>query len=147
MALMNGDNRSLIWAGVGLGVLLLAATAVVLGADSVTDLDPDSPEGVVQRYVNALIEGDEQAALALKAVSDDGCFGEPDPKDFRLTLSDVEVNGSRATVEVGIARSGGDPPFDQYSYVRDEQFELIQVGSDWRVAETPFDFRICEGTR
>lgn len=140
---MNSGNRSLVVAAIGLVVLVIAAVAAVVGTGSVADLDPESPEGVVQRYVQAILDGDDDTALALLVDPERDCF-ERERDDFRMTLAGVEIDGDRAEVEVSITRGGGDPPFDGYPYATEDVFDLRRIDEDWRISEAPWQFQICE---
>ncbi len=54
-AARSSGNRILLWAGAVIGVLLAAAAAVTYTRD--VALDPETPEGVVQSYLSAVIDG------------------------------------------------------------------------------------------
>jgi len=54
-AARSSGNRILLWAGAVIGVLLAAAAAVTYTRD--VALDPETPEGVVQSYLSAMIDG------------------------------------------------------------------------------------------
>lgn len=140
---MKQINRPLVLAGAGLLVLVIAAVAAVVGTRGVADFDPESPEGVVQRYVQAILDGDDERALALLVDPESECY-DREREDFRMTLADVEVDGDRAEVEVTITRGGGDPPFDGYPYATEDVFDLRRVGDDWRISGAPWQFQICE---
>ena len=63
---LSPDVRILIWAGVAVALLLVAA--VVLSFVKSPQLEADSPEGVVQRYLQAVVEG--RRSLARSYLSD-----------------------------------------------------------------------------
>lgn len=140
----GGPDRPLIIGGVViLTVLLLAVIAIVAGGRTV-ELDPDSPEGVVQRYTQAVIDGDLATAEALMVDGRD-CERFEDPyidNDLRVTLGDVRVTGDSAVVEVTVGYGGGDP-FSPYDYSDRSRFLLRESDGAWLIDETPWPFWTC----
>lgn len=129
-------------------VLVVAAVVVVLTGPRISDLDPDSPEGVVQRFVQAMIDGDEDLASSLVAYDEGDCT--PMPPDamngdesIRITLGDVRVSGDDADVDITITRSGGGP-LDPYEWSDDLTFDLGRVDGAWLIERAPWPFQICE---
>ncbi len=126
---------------------MVAAVVVVLTGPSISDLDPDSPEGVVQRYLQASIDGDEDLMRELAVVEDD-CTPLPpdfraDDETFRATLGTVDVDGDDADVEVTITRSGGGA-LDRYEWSETVEFDLVLVDGRWLVESAPWPYRVCE---
>lgn len=137
------DRPLLVGAVVILVVLALAVIAIAVGGRTIS-LDPDSPEGVVQRYTQAVIDGDRPTAEALLA-DGDRCDSYQDPymdTDIRVTLGDVRITGDTAVVEVTVGYGGGDP-FAPYDYSDRSRFLLTNVDGAWLIDETPWPFWIC----
>jgi hypothetical protein len=137
------DRPLLVGAVVILVVLALAVIAIVVGGRTIS-LDPDSPEGVVQRYTQAVIDGDRPAAESLLA-DGDTCDSYQDPyidNDIRVTLGDVRITGDTAVVGVTIGYGGGDP-FAPYDFSDRSRFLLTNTDGAWLIDETPWPFMIC----
>jgi hypothetical protein len=103
----GGRDRPLIIGGaVILAVVLLAVIAIAMGGRTVT-LDADSPEGVVQRYTQAVIDGDLSTAEDLLVDSRE-CERFEDPYidgDLRVTLGDVSRSPSATAAAIRSLRT------------------------------------------
>ncbi|QTV79407.1 nuclear transport factor 2 family protein [Microbacterium sp. NIBRBAC000506063] len=128
-------------------VIVVVALVVVLTRGGAAPLDESSPEGVVQRYVQAVIDGDMAGAeqylhpeLTEKCDTLEGY----QPGDVRVTLRRTVERGDTATVDVIIVHSGGSGLFGPSEYQSDDRFALKRDGDAWRITETPWEFTICE---
>ncbi|HAX25270.1 MAG TPA: hypothetical protein DCX80_09550, partial [Chloroflexi bacterium] len=139
---------------VGGGVLAIAALAVAvivaIGGPKTAEYDPASPEGVVQRYLEAARIGDDNAVRellserALRQLDADGIHDKYRPaplEDNRLvTLQRTVVQGDHATVWLRIESPGGSGlSLDRYSWTM--PVPLVRENGNWRVDEpyaTPF---------
>jgi hypothetical protein len=144
----RSSERPLIVAASVVAVLVVAAVVVVLTGPRISDLDPASPEGVVQRYVQAAIDGDEDLMSTLVAYGADDCtpvtsglLGGDD--SIRVTLGDVRVSGDDADVDITVTRSGGGP-LDPYEWSDYLTFDLARVDGVWLIERAPWPFQICE---
>jgi hypothetical protein len=111
---MKSSNRALAVFGAVIGILALTALVLVLikGNSPVELLPEDSPQGVVQRYMIAIDEGDYAAAWGYLAPRPDGeklaydawlrsvMAPSSGSSSYRATLGDTSVSGDSATVEV-----------------------------------------------
>lgn len=138
-------DRPLMIGGIVILVVVALAIAVVIGGGRTATLDPASPEGVVQRYVSALLSGDTAAAISLATDIDDCEFQiqEPLEDDLRVTLGTVDIQGDRAVVDVSISWPSGDPVLDPYSSSQRARFHLIQVNGEWMIENSPWPFWVC----
>lgn len=141
-------DRTLLAAGAVVAILVVAAIVVVLTGDRVVDLDPSTPEGVVQQYMNHALDDDEDEALALTTLDPDDCTRmraevSYDRESVRIVLGDVDVSGDDADVDVTITRSSGDP-LDTHQWSEDVTFELVRVDGGWKIDEAPWPFVVCE---
>ncbi|MDE2765773.1 MAG: hypothetical protein OXI25_05000 [Chloroflexota bacterium] len=154
-------NRWLWGAGVGVAVLALAAVIVALTVNRGVDaLDPDTPEGVVQRYLQAIAGGEYEDAygfLSDEAQADcaaDGFIESLDRRGyyreirFSARLTDVRMRGDSATVRVRIEERyerGGlayAPLYEPRSgYV--EPYRLDRTDAGWRLAEPGYPVWSC----
>jgi len=109
-------------------------------------LDPDTPEGTVQTYIGALVEGDFEAAADFWA---DGCTpsstiptrGAP---DVSVSLVSVDGNDVQANVVVRISENSEEPLGGLYEY--EEWFTLVRRDGAWRVRQPswPYYDLVCE---
>jgi hypothetical protein len=131
-------------AGVAL-VIVIALIAVFTRGGTAT-LDPESPEGVVQQYSQAVIEGDTPAAIELliPEIAEDCRRTGGGDGDHRVTLTETTVNGDSARVEVVIATVYGSGPLGPDEYESDGVFQLEQVGGQWLIATTPWELTVCD---
>ncbi len=140
-------DRTLLAVLVVVGLLVVIALVVVLVRSTVREsLDPSTPEGVVQRYAQAVIDGDDAAAAAyLTGRSEDCGYYGSDPANLRLTFDSTTISGNDATVRVSISSSYGGDPFSNYEYTYDDEFRLVKSGGAWLIETAPYEFLSCGG--
>lgn len=127
-----------------IAVLVIVSLVVVFTRGAPELLDESTPEGVVQRYSSAVIEGDEDAALGYlsdEAREQCGSVQNTVDDDFRVTLISTTSRGDSADVTVRISRSDGGPFASEYSY--EEDFRLVSSGEDWLVESAPWELTVC----
>lgn len=124
------------------------AVIVVLSVIALTrqpvSLDPGSPEGVVQLYLQAIADEDYVAALSytsaeIKANCSATNIGANTYYDtFNAVLGDVVEIGDRVRVSASIQSGSAalDPGRDGYY----EQFVLAMEGGDWVLVEDPWPY-------
>lgn len=125
----------------------LVAALVVIALQSPTEFDPATPEGVAQRYVRALVDGDTRTAAALL---DErlGCSS----SDFRhmwvgesmaARLVAAHVDGDSVEVDLVISEGTADP------FGGGWQFPVTLVmerrAGEWLISEIPWPIYACEG--
>lgn len=132
----------LVAGGAVLAVVVLAVAVIVaLGGPERADYDPASPEGVVQRYLEATRRGDDDAARELlserarQQIDANGGISKYRPAyddDRLVTLERTEVNGDRATVWLRIQDSSGSGlSLDRYSWTM--TIPLVREDGDWLI--------------
>lgn len=127
---------------IGLTILLVVAAGVTAALRNPTpDFDPDSPEGVVKAFVEAILAGDVETAASLQAEGREPCSF--DNQSIRVTYRSTEVRGDRATVTVVISTVGGSSPFDTYESSYEDRFRLESVDGRWKVVDGPWPFSVC----
>jgi hypothetical protein len=145
---MTTDRRSrgiLVVIG-GLAVVLIGV-AVVLALRPPKMFGPATPEGTAQRYFQAILDGDEDVALDyLIAGSDERCdpggFFHETPENARVVITDTEIDGSAAKVEVEITETYGEGPFDSGSYMFDETLVMERHDDRWLIVQVPWPIHI-----
>ena len=157
---MSMSNKWLIGLGMALGVLVLLAVALTLatGGRRVTAYPADTPEGAVQRYLQALIVKDAELAYDfLSPDLRDQCpladwleqsrFAYSQLDDSEVTLQRaLRVSDNEALVTVAIGRIEGPGLIDvrprQFSY--DQDFRLRkQSDGVWRFSQSPWPVYGC----
>ncbi len=131
---------------IGVGVVALAAVVVggVLGSRRTIEThDLSTPEGVVQIYLRAALEGDGDAAVQwfteeLRADCSSGWYDEP-RQATRVVLDDVSIVGDTASVDLTIQVN--QDPFDEYSYT--ERIHLVRQADEWRIEQVPWPYYGC----
>lgn len=133
-------------AAVVIGAVVAAAVVAATGNDPV--FDEGTPEAAVQRYLDAMIDGDESAAhdtlseeLRRECSLADLREQSWQADGVRVTLRDVHVDGASAEVEVTIHEGGGGMFGEEPSYP--ERFILAKTAGVWVVAEQPWPIYFC----
>jgi hypothetical protein len=130
---------------------VIAVIGVVAGVLSATrqvpHYDRGTPEGVVQDYLTAVIDGDHQDAVELLA-EDSSCTVEDldrayVPDDVRVVLRDTEVDGATAQVKVDVVMASGGP-LESSEFAEAHTFRLTKVGGGWLIAGEPWPMYECD---
>ncbi|WP_137843236.1 hypothetical protein [Microbacterium sp. 2FI] len=133
-----------------IGLVVVIALVAVLARSAPPEYDPDSPEGVVQLYSQAVVDGDVEEALTY-LVPDvaDACERlAPDADDTRVTLVATSQADDTARVEVIVTEVYGSGLLGSDEYDSDEEFELRRIGGDWLIEFAPWQLALCvEGAR
>lgn len=129
-------------------IALVAMVAAVLAVTRPEpEFDPTTPEGTVQGYLRAVFDQDEDLALGYlegNTECDRNDFGGVVTSDSaRVVLRGTQVDGDEATVEVEIAYTGGQGPFDTYEWSEDQTFELEREGGRWVLVGEPWPLYFC----
>lgn len=136
----------LMLAGMALALVIGATAILAVNREPVT-YPPGSPEAAVQAYVQALLDGDEDAAAAWLDPATDceaGDLAEAHvPDDVRVTLRHAEIDGDVAEVEIGVTVTSGRGPFDTYEYEDHHRFELARSGEGWLITNRPWPWASC----
>lgn len=129
-----------------IGVLVVVAALVVFTRGTPAQLDPATPQGTVQQYVTAVLDGDQKAAAELLSPTwleecDPLSYG-PDSTQRRVSLISTDENDTSATVRVTVSYGpGGDPFGSEYEY--EDSFRLDKSGDSWLIATVPWEFAVC----
>ena len=144
---MNGPDRTVIAIGGGVLSIVVLAVVIVLafGKPEVTAYPANTPEGTVQRYLQAAYDGDDEAARELLSDRADGEMSR-DPitglfcqqsDGHQVRIASVDVGDTRATVRLQIEDvSGSGLGFDRYSWER--SVVLVFEGGGWKIDEPYF---------
>ena len=146
------SNRSILYIGAGITALVVLVVAVVLvsGDRRPQQFPPDSPRGVVQRYLAAWDRRDYGAAYLLfssrakadvlesdyrAAANDYASYGPPGNGTARsVFIDDVTQDGAHATVWLTVEElSGQGLNASTYRYTR--TVPLVPEDAGWRIDE------------
>lgn len=137
------------------GVVLVAVIAVIVTSVREPPTLPEgSPEATVQRYLQAVADGDRDAALETyspdvrrRCEEQDAAHRPPFPAErmsFDADLSEVrEVDDDLVEVEVRITEFSGEPPFGGGGYDHTEAFRLERVDGTWAITEAFWPYYLC----
>lgn len=140
-------NRTLIVILSVIGALVVVALVVVFTRGAPELLDQSAPEGVVQRYSAAVIDGDEAAAIEylVPALGDDCRHIESGfSEDMRVTHVSTTQRDDSADVRVLIATTYDGGPFDSSTYEEEGEFDLVRDGESWLIETAPWQLTVCE---
>ena len=143
------DRTLLVIVGVIVALVVIALVVVFTRGEPPT-LDESTPEGVVQRYSAAVIEGDEEAAMEYLSdrVAED-CTRVPvsTAEGVRVTLVDTREREDSADVRVLIATTYGGGPLGPDEYQEEAVFDLVREGGGWRIDSAPWQLTVCQEVR
>jgi hypothetical protein len=145
-ASVGKPNRILVIILAIIAVLVVAALAVVFSRGEPALLDGSTPQGVVQRYSAAAIDGDEAAATAyLTETARTQCvdFQRASTDNLRVTLVSTTERASSADVRVLIVVSNGGGPFGNSEYETEDVFDLVKMDGKWLIDSAPWQLRVC----
>lgn len=136
--------RKKTWVIPTAALLLIVILSIFALTRKAVTLDPDSPEGVVQTYLQSIAHEDYQAALGvLNAEIRNKCTetdiaGNVYYDSFNAVLGDVTEVGDTVTVEASIQFGSAplDPGYGGYY----EQFRLTREGGRWVIGDDPWPY-------
>lgn len=140
--------------GLVVGIVLalaVAIAAIVTSMRPTAELDPNTPEGTVQAFFEAVeAENWEGLRALLSAPLQEDCEATElaqfrDDID-RAVIARVDSTGADTIVEVSVSRVVVDDPLNPYTYDDTFQFVLTQEDGRLVVSQLPWQF-FCEGVR
>lgn len=132
---------------VGAVVLLAILAGVVVGRRTSPDLNPHTPEGAVQAYLKAVIDGNYPVAAKLLSPSS-GCSAADvssvyAPGTAQIVLDHTAVTGDHAVVTVDVTEGSGDDPFGSSGYSHTERITVQRDGGVWKITGSPWLLPSC----
>lgn len=138
-----GIDRGLALLVVGALILVIAGlVAIPLAARRAPALAPETtPEGVVQRFYQALYRDDYAAAYSFLSPETQRGLSltrlqqelEYQIRDSQARTGAVTVNDGQATVEVSITRFGSGGLFGSSEWTSDQEVLLERAGTSWKI--------------
>ena len=146
---MSKSNRLLAAMAIGL-VALIAVAAVFVAVRDPVEFDPETPEGVTQAYLVAILDDDAESAHALlTAELQERCDVEElhdrfwRDEDRRITLVDSTIEGDTARIEVKFTVTYNEGPFGYSESSHEETFRLTRSDGAWRISSAPWPYYRC----
>ncbi len=127
-------------------VVVMAVIAGLFSANrQLPDLDPRTPEGTVQLYVLAIIDSDDEEAVAFLDPAL-GCTAPLRnlyrPQRLSMTVAGTKTTGGRATVTLNLTEYSGTGLLDSWEHR--ETFELMASGDRWIITGNPWPVYACK---
>jgi hypothetical protein len=139
------DRTLIVILGV-IGALVIVALIVVFTRGGAAPLDESTPEGVVQRYSAAMLEGDEDAAIGyLTPEIGESCerIGPNLAEGLRVTHVSTTERDDTADVRVLIVTSYEGGLFGSSEYEEEAAFDLVKDDGRWFIESTPWQLAVC----
>jgi hypothetical protein len=129
-----------------LGLLVVTAIAVVFFRPDPALRGAGTPEGVVQRYAAAAIDGDERAATGYLREAPEPCgeWESEAEENLRVSLVSTDTRGTSAEVAVSVVSFSPGGPFGSSEYETQETFQLTKAGGSWLIDTVPWRLRVCD---
>lgn len=154
------NSSSSRWlAGIGVFVVVLIVASVLIAllgpGKSVEEYPAGTPEGVVQRYLQALETEDASLALSyLEAEAREGCtiqevrqqtgyFAEGSHRRRVELLESKELSDGRQQITVRVTEVNVSPPFDVSEYSHEQTYTLVQEGDAWVLEHPAWPVNYC----
>ena len=129
----------------GVALVVVIALIAVFARGGVAQYAADTPEGVVQRYTQAVVDDDVTAALdyLVPEVADSCDPVTSGTDDLRVSLLETTERDDTARVRVLVVTVYGSGPLGSSEYESEEVFELVKTGGDWLIETVPWSLAIC----
>ncbi len=137
---------------IGAVIVLAVASIALLGGRNVAEYAPGSPEAAAQAYVQALFDGDSDAAYAMlspelqrhcRALETD--LGWTDSS--AAVFENVRTRAGRVTIDVVLTGTGFEPgrlPIDQIDqHEIDSQLSIEKSDGEWRIVAGDWPLYRC----
>lgn len=133
-----------------IAALVVVALAVVFLRGTPGVIDLATPEGVVQGYSIAVIDGDRAAAMEFlsKDLRENCDALDPGLADgVRVTLVTSTVHSDTATIRVSVVTNYGNGPFGSSESESGSTFDLVKENGSWAIANAPWQLSLCYNTK
>lgn len=134
----------LLWVLGGLVVVALAVGLLFGASRGPETFRRDSPEAVVQGYIQAVADGRHRQAIGyLSAEAAERCSASAlrdawVPPSLTATLDEVRTDAGGAEVRVHLRSVSGPFPFGDGGLDSVETFTLVREGGGWRIDDDPW---------
>jgi len=136
---------------IGIGVALLAAivAVAVIGGRGVVEYPEGSPEAAAQTYVQALFDGEDDAAYAmLSPALQARCVAVDSDVDATAagsaTFEDVHIRDDRVVIDVRLTGARFEPgPLPIQQEEIDARLTLVEIDGEWRISAGDWPLYRC----
>lgn len=145
-----GPDRTLLVILSIIAALVAVALAVVFLRGTPSTIDRTTPEGIVQAYSSAVIDGDRTAAeeFLSKDLRDNCDAVEPGlASGVRVTLVSTKVRADSATVRVSVFTNYGGGPFGSSESESGSSFDLVKENGSWAITSSPWELTVCYNSK
>ena len=141
----RGANQVLAF--IVLFTLVLAAVAAFLTSSRETkDYALNTPEGVVQSFLNDVIDGKNEDAARYFSVTSTCDATDIDrswiPDTVRVNLTNTQIEGDRAYIDVAVDMNQDQLFGDMYT--EKHSFRLAREGGNWKILGIPWPLYSCD---
>ena len=138
-------NRVLL-AVLGAFAVIAVVAGVLTATRSIHQYDRKTPEGVVQGYLSAVVNGDHETAAAFLAPESPCAVEDLDraytPEGFRAVLRSSKVDAGSAQVRVDVVTST-EGPLNTLEHSEQHTFRLVRAGEAWLITGEPWPTYAC----
>ncbi|GAA1208293.1 hypothetical protein [Rhodoglobus aureus] len=127
-----------------IAAIVVIALVVVFTRGGPADVDPSTPEGVVQSYSRAMVDSDYTTARDFLAseIRDNCDRAEPNTvQGLRMTVISSTVSDDTAVVRVSMERGSGE--FGSSGYTSEEAFTMVREDRLWKIETAPWELTLC----
>lgn len=140
----NTSNRILLLIAT-LSLILVTVSAILTANRDEIKLSPSTPEGVVQLYLKAIIEGKNDQAASYFS-KDSKCDASDIDRAYvsdslRVNLVSSSIESNSAYVKID-ANTGSNGPFDD-GYTESHTYRLTRDIGSWRIEGIPWPLWDC----
>lgn len=142
----GGRGANAILAAIAILVLALVTTSILISRNQEeTPYTSNSPEGVVQSYLKAVIEGKHDKAASFFSTESECDASDIDrayvSDSIRVNLVNTEIEGDSAYVKIEANMNSG-ALFDD-GYTEPHTYRLKRENGNWRLAGIPWPVWDC----
>ena len=141
----SGANRVL--AVIVIFTFALAAVAAILtSSKEARDYAPNTPEGVVQSFLENVIDGKNEDAARYFSMTSTCDATDIDrswiPDTVRVNLTNTQIEGDRAYIDVAVDMNQDQLFGDMYS--EKHNFRLVRESGAWKILGIPWPLYSCD---